>query len=105
MAYYLASFTIFPYDRDLCRWWAAASVEARRSGRPIQCADAWIAATALLYGVPLVSHNPNDYSGVTGLTVLTEAQPSPMDGKPVRYPILERNPTKIGDSTRRLQQM
>jgi tRNA(fMet)-specific endonuclease VapC len=69
---HLARFTVLPYDRDLCRWWAAASVEARRSGRPIQCADAWIAATALSYGVPLVTHNAEDYAGVTGLTVITE---------------------------------
>jgi predicted nucleic acid-binding protein len=44
---------------------------ARRQGRPIQTADAWIAATALHLGVPLVTHNPADYAGVSGLTVLT----------------------------------
>src|SRR5260370_1453362 len=72
---HLASFTVFPYDRDLCRWWAAVSAEARRAGRPIQCADAWIAATALLYGVPLVTHNPNDYAGVSSLVLISEASP------------------------------
>jgi predicted nucleic acid-binding protein len=72
---HLASFTVFPYDRDLCRWWAAVSAEARRAGRPIQCADAWIAATALLYGVPLVTHNPNDYAGVSSLALISEARP------------------------------
>jgi tRNA(fMet)-specific endonuclease VapC len=44
---------------------------ARRAGRPIGPADAWIAATALRYGVPLVTHNPSDYTGVPGLSVLS----------------------------------
>jgi predicted nucleic acid-binding protein len=44
---------------------------ARRQGRPIQTADAWIAATALHLNVPLVTHNPHDYRGVIGLTVLS----------------------------------
>jgi tRNA(fMet)-specific endonuclease VapC len=70
---HLATFTVFPYDRGLCRWWALASVRARRAGRPIQPSDAWIAATALLYGVPLITHNPGDYAGVSGLTLITEA--------------------------------
>jgi tRNA(fMet)-specific endonuclease VapC len=68
---HLAGFTVFPYDPDLCRWWAAVKVAARRAGRPIQSSDAWIAATALLYGIPLVTHNPDDFAGVAGLTVIS----------------------------------
>jgi predicted nucleic acid-binding protein len=41
--------------------------------RRIECADAWIAATALLYAVPLVTHNRNDYLGVPGLTLISHA--------------------------------
>jgi len=33
----------------------------------IETADAWIAATALLYDVPLLTHNKADYLGVPGL--------------------------------------
>jgi tRNA(fMet)-specific endonuclease VapC len=72
---HLASFTVFPYDRDLCRWWAAVRVETRSAGRPIQPSDAWIAATAMLYGIPLVTHNPTDFIAVTGLTIISEAGP------------------------------
>jgi tRNA(fMet)-specific endonuclease VapC len=57
-------------DGILCRW-ATISDEARRNGRPISPADAWIAATALALGLPVVTHNPGDYRGVEGLTVLT----------------------------------
>jgi predicted nucleic acid-binding protein len=42
-------------------------VAARRNGRRIETADAWIAATALLYDVPLLTHNKADYLGVPGL--------------------------------------
>jgi tRNA(fMet)-specific endonuclease VapC len=75
MEQHLRRFVLYPFDRDLCLKWAEVADSARRSGRPIQTADAWIAATALLAGVPLVTHNPGDYSGVSGLTVLSEASP------------------------------
>lgn len=48
---------------------------ARRAGRPIQTADAWIAATALLYGATLVTHNAADFAGVPGLLVVAEESP------------------------------
>src|SRR5262245_19449718 len=60
---------------DLCEWGAAAMVGARQAGRRIEVADAWIAATALLYGVPLITHNPADYAGVEGLQIITETPP------------------------------
>jgi tRNA(fMet)-specific endonuclease VapC len=71
----LSTFLIFFPDRRLCRLWAGVSTAARRAGRPIGAADAWIAATALLYGVPLVTHNPDDFASVPGLIVLTGLGP------------------------------
>ena len=44
---------------------------AKRKGRPIQTADAWIAASALYYQVPLITNNQSDYSMVDGLVVLS----------------------------------
>jgi tRNA(fMet)-specific endonuclease VapC len=72
---HLRHFTVYPYDRALCRRWAEVTDQARRNGRPIQCADAWVAATAMLYHAPLITHDPNDFAGVTGLTVISEAKP------------------------------
>jgi predicted nucleic acid-binding protein len=39
----------------------------------IEPGDAWIAATALQFGVPLVTHNRKDYAAVKGLTLISEA--------------------------------
>lgn len=68
---YLSRFTVVPSSPDLCRKWAEAMAAAQAVGRRIECADAWIAATALLYAVPLVTHNRNDYLGVPGLTLIS----------------------------------
>jgi tRNA(fMet)-specific endonuclease VapC len=46
---------------------------ARRNGRPISAADAWVAATALHLDVPLVTHNKSDFLGVDLLTVISES--------------------------------
>lgn len=58
-------------DEAICRRWA--KVRITRRSRPIAVDDAWIAATALAHGFELVTHNPADFAGVPGLTVITEA--------------------------------
>jgi predicted nucleic acid-binding protein len=68
---YLDRFVIMPYDRALCMKWAEVTVAGRASGYRIECADAWIAATALLYNIPLVTHNGSDYRGVPGISIIS----------------------------------
>jgi predicted nucleic acid-binding protein len=68
---FMNRFASVPSSRDLILQWAAAMVAARANGRRIDTADAWIAATALLYGASLVTHNPKDYMGVPNLIVLS----------------------------------
>jgi tRNA(fMet)-specific endonuclease VapC len=72
---YLRNFVIFYSDYNPCLNWAEVRNSARKSGRTIETADAWIAATALLNGIPLVTHNDKDYAGVNGLKIITEANP------------------------------
>jgi predicted nucleic acid-binding protein len=72
---FLGTFTIVPFSRDLCRAWAGVTDGAMRKGLAISVGDAWIAATALVAAIPLVTHNAADYAGVDGLTVITEAPP------------------------------
>lgn len=61
----------------LCEIWAELRATARRRGRPVERQDAWVAATAVYLDVPLVTHNAADYTGVPGLQVITEPDPTP----------------------------
>jgi tRNA(fMet)-specific endonuclease VapC len=71
LAQHLTNYTVLPVNRGLCVQWAEISVAARKRGRPIQTADAWIAASALYYQVPLITHNRGDYSMVEALILLS----------------------------------
>ncbi len=73
MREHLRNFVIYPFELPLCRKWAEVTSAARTNGRRIACADAWIAATALLHEIPLITHNRNDFDGVPGLQVISEA--------------------------------
>ena len=68
---YLARYVVLPVSRELCCRWAEVSFAARSKGRPIQTAGAWIAASALHYQVPLITHNRDDYEAVDGLVLLS----------------------------------
>jgi tRNA(fMet)-specific endonuclease VapC len=67
---YMRRFVSVPSSRDLILKWAEVMVQARSQGRRLEVADAWIAATALVYKAPLLTHNPSDYAGVADLVLL-----------------------------------
>ncbi|MBA4191414.1 MAG: twitching motility protein PilT [Planctomycetaceae bacterium] len=66
----LATLTLLDGTADVALRWAEIRV-ARRS-QPIGVADCWIAATALTYGLELVTHNAADFQNIPGLTIITE---------------------------------
>ena len=68
---HLTRYVVLPVSRELCGNWAEVSFAAKRKGRPVQTADAWIAASALYYQVPLITNNRSDYSEVDGLILLS----------------------------------
>ena len=70
---YLTRYLILHSDDQMCDRWAAAMHSSRKRGQPVAPADAWIAATALLLNVPLITHNGAHYSGVEGLRVISKA--------------------------------
>jgi len=72
---YLRRYVVQHSDRALCLKWAEVKDGKDRKGLPIDTADAWIAATALLHRAPLVTHNASDFTGVVGLIVITEQGP------------------------------
>jgi len=73
LAEYLDRFFIFHSDDELCLRWAEIIESGRRNGRPIQPADAWVAATALLHDAPLITHNGRDFANVERLVVVSES--------------------------------
>ena len=73
LAVFLEQYVIVHSDADLCLAWARITSGAIRRGQPIGPADAWIAATAVVYESPLVTHNKRDYEGIPGLDVISEA--------------------------------
>lgn len=70
----LAKYLIIPADIELCRQWGEVRAESRAMGRPISPQDAWIAATALRYGLPLATHNQAHFEMVEGLELVTRSQ-------------------------------
>lgn len=68
---YLRRYTVHPVSALLCRKWAEVIDGARRRGRPIATSDAWIAATAILLDVTLLTHNASDFENQPGLKVIS----------------------------------
>lgn len=65
-------FVIFNQTADLCSVWARLRVEAEKKGRHLSSSDAWIAATAVLLDVPLLTHNRKDYESLESLQLISE---------------------------------
>ena len=53
----MTEFAVISYDTPLARMWAQVMAKARSVGRRLEAGDAWIAATAVLYGLPLITHD------------------------------------------------
>jgi predicted nucleic acid-binding protein len=67
-------YVLFPFNRALCLQWAEIRDSTRRAGHQIKVADSWIAATAMLYGMPLVTHNRSNFEVLEPeLTVRSES--------------------------------
>lgn len=72
LEYVKERFAVIESSPQLCRQWAAVREQVRQAGHLIHPSDAWIAATAVLYGVPLITHNADDFARVLGLTIISE---------------------------------
>lgn len=65
----LESMVIIDNTADMTELWGALMCEQATSGRPIAVPDAWVATTAILAGVPLVT-NDRDFDYIPSLAVL-----------------------------------
>jgi tRNA(fMet)-specific endonuclease VapC len=61
----------YPND-SICTRWGQARAVAEGQGRHLDFNDAWIAATALELGVPLVTHNKKHFDFLENLVVISE---------------------------------
>jgi predicted nucleic acid-binding protein len=61
--------TILPCNEDVCDRFGW--IRSQRRNKPISVPDALIAATALVYKLPLITHNAGDFEGIDGLKVIT----------------------------------
>lgn len=75
LEYYLRRYIVQDSSPAVCRRWAEVQDDARRRGRPVATADAWVAATALFLDVPLVTNNESHFSFISGLIVISEKMP------------------------------
>ncbi|MGI8867332.1 MAG: PIN domain-containing protein [Mycobacteriales bacterium] len=58
-----------PVDRSVAAAWATLRLALRDAGKRMPLNDSWIAATALVTNIPVVSQDA-DYDDVPGLAVL-----------------------------------
>lgn len=72
-----ADFEPLPFDAQAARAFGRVAASLRRAGRKTHARayDAMIAATALANGLPVYTCNPNDFSGIDGLEVVSVSLP------------------------------
>ena len=64
----LRQFVVLPFTVDVCEIWGR--VRAERKHQPISVGDAWIAATAIAYELPLLTNNVKHFQEIAGLNLL-----------------------------------
>ena len=67
---FIRPFRILDRSRDVCWQYGRLYQYLRVNGNLIGTNDLWIAATALAYGLPLVTHNIEHFQRAPGLTVV-----------------------------------
>lgn len=74
MEAFLRKFLIIPYDFELAKAWARINAQCKKRGRRLEAGDAWIVATAVHRGIPLLTHD-RDHVGLEleGLKVISYA--------------------------------
>jgi predicted nucleic acid-binding protein len=75
LAQHLALYTTLYPDERTCAIWAEIVDGCRRSGQPIQTADAWIASAARQWHIPLVTADFRDYAAIAGLEIVPIPSP------------------------------
>ena len=69
----IEKYPILECNAKVCQFFG--QIRSHRKNKPIAVDDALIAATALAYDLPLITHNAKDFIDIPGLTIITEHQP------------------------------
>jgi len=69
---FVRRFLVIPYNYELAQAWAKVMEASKKEGRRFEAGDCWIAATAVLHEIPLLSHD-KDFTGrsIPGLEVVS----------------------------------
>jgi tRNA(fMet)-specific endonuclease VapC len=70
---FLTDYPIMQFQSGMERIYARIMFERERMGRRLEKSDAWIAATALYYDMPLATHD-RDFVGTPGLRIITASE-------------------------------
>jgi tRNA(fMet)-specific endonuclease VapC len=70
---FLDEFGVIYADERLCEIWAKIKSDAHRKGNPIDTADDWVALVALMFEIPLVTHNRRHFENVEDLQIISES--------------------------------
>jgi tRNA(fMet)-specific endonuclease VapC len=70
---FLLDFGVVHSDEGLCEIWAEIRYDAHKYGNPIDTADAWVAAVALLFDIPLVTNNRRHFENIKNLKIISKS--------------------------------
>jgi tRNA(fMet)-specific endonuclease VapC len=98
----LSGFSVLPAPAIVAELCGHLRAARHRVGRPIELADAWIAATALWFDIPVVTHD-RDLEAIPGLRVRTLHGDWVMRGSNSRWSE-SRLPLRVGSGPRGVEE-
>ncbi|MGI8689366.1 MAG: PIN domain-containing protein [Thermomicrobiales bacterium] len=72
LSVFLRGYPVVQSTPEICVLWGQITAACEHQGRRIAAADAWIAACALRYDAPLITHNRKDFDAVPDLQIISE---------------------------------
>ena len=85
-----------------CRSWARISALRKAAGQVISPQDAWIAATAVTFGLPLITSNPGGFAEIDGLKGLVESGDMTIEQAQARFIELLEKHRLVGERLMKL---
>jgi tRNA(fMet)-specific endonuclease VapC len=67
---HLEPYVLVEHSFAITEQWALVMHTAKKAGRRILAADAWVAATAIELNLPLLTNNEKDFLGVQNLEII-----------------------------------